>query len=132
MPQHTIFNPIQDITTTTPNNGSAQPTKPVVMTDFTGDVNGYKITYSDGWVEVGGYKGTSIAAYGTVSVSFGDSSPFPNGIVVDVHCTPVHTGTTGGAFTDYAVEDVTSTSFNYRKCAANTAFTGFYWVAKGF
>lgn len=132
MPQHSIFNPIEDITTSTPNNDSAKPTKPVVMTECTGNSTSYKISYSDGWVEIGGYKASSISAWGTISISFGETSPFPNGIVATVHCTPVHTGTTGGAFAEYAVEDVTATGFNYRKCAANTAFTGFYWQAKGF
>lgn len=132
MPQHNTFNPLQGITT---QIGAATPTKPVVMTDCTYDGTSYKITYSDGWVEVGGYQATSIAAYGAVSVSFGSTSPFANGVVANIKCTPVYTSTTTtttGMFPDYAVEYVTSSGFTYRKCTATNVLTGFYWTAKGY
>lgn len=132
MPQHNIFNPIQGLST---QIGTATVTKPAVMTNCTYDGTSYKITYSDGWTEVGGYQAASISAYGSVSVSFGDTSPFPNGVVANIKCTPVHTGTTTtttGMFPDYAVEAVTASGFTYRKCSATNVLTGFYWVAKGF
>lgn len=132
MPQHNTFNPLQGITT---QIGAATPTEPVVMTDCTYDGTSYKITYSDGWVEIGGYQATSITSYGAVSVSFGDTSPFPNGIVANIKCTPVHTGNTTGTNTmlaDHAVENVTSSGFTYRKCSASGYLTGFYWTAKGY
>lgn len=133
MPQHNTFNPIQNLAT---QIGAATPTKPAVIIDCTYDGTSYKITYSDGWVELGGYRATpSIGSYGAAEVTFGDTSPFTNGVVASVKCTPVNTGNTTGAtamFSDYAVESITSSGFTYRKCSSSSALTGFYWTAKGY
>ena len=138
MTQHINLCPIQSLCTTTPSGTNlASSANPVAIDTIVRDGDNWAIKYSDGWIEQGGYKTvSSISNYGEVAVTFNSSIDNENVAFTTapnyVHCTPVYTGiTTGGEFTLYGVESVSSTGFTYRKTDRNTVLSGFYWTAKG-
>ncbi len=137
MAQHINLCPVQSLCTIAPSpTNPASKTIPVGIETIVSDGTNWAIKYSDGWIEQGGYVPvSSIASYGTVQVTFNTTV---DGVDVSfsdtpvyIHCTPVHTSTTGNDFTLYGVEGVSSAGFAYRKTAGNSYLSGFYWTAWG-
>ena len=137
MGQHINLCPVKSVCKTAPSaTNTASKSNPVVVDTIVSDGTNWAIKYSDGWIEQGGYVVVqSIAAYGTIEVTFNtainDVDTSFTSVPVYVHCTPVYTGVTNSAFSDYGVESVSSTGFMYRKTNNNTYLSGFYWIAKG-
>lgn len=137
MAQHSTYCLIKGIHTAAPTSTAVEDMeRPVVISQIVHDGADWCVKYSDGWKEMGGYKSvSSIAAYGTVTVTFSSTIDSVDvsftSAPVYVHCTPVYTSTTTNDFAVYGVESVSSTGFTFRKTGNNTALTGFYWVVKG-
>lgn len=127
MPQHKTTAVIKGVTS---GGLFASMERPTVITSISVNGTSWTITYSDGWIEQGGYQAvTSVSGYGLVSPTTSFNVEFNK--VLFIKCTPVYDSTGTNDYALYGVEDVTETGFKYRKGSAGSNLTGFYWVAKG-
>lgn len=136
--QHVVYGPVIGVTTSLISSVNvANTSNPVIISsrsiiqaEDSSSSAAWCVTYTDGWMEQGGYlPSSSLTSYGSRYVGFTWSF---SGSPVFIQCMPVTTSNTGGGDRGlYGIMSADSTGFYYCRGWSPASSIAIQWIAKG-